>query len=1114
VLTGTEAGLFQVYSTRASGSGSIVKIRNLDGTSPALSSGAQVVAFYTLRMGVGVPLFGGGSAAGRAGLSVFEDGVQTGGAAYALRAGWAGTGAGVLVTANDSSFEALLPTAAGKGAIGPAIKIISYAPAYGVDVEVTGNPTDASAEGRGEFGVRVVSDTSAHDMTMAQSARGLEGRWQGAGVSGVQLDKDPAGVFVRNQSTSGSPSASTDLHPSALVVEDWGLDHAGAGRAINVRGDYYAWDGSSAYHDGSVTGRSIFAYADSYAAENSDLGAPDILHDSLTLDIVAPNYAEFNFSHDYVAVASSSVFTAPSRAVHGVLKGVNGGNLYEGTVIGARGDRLAVKAKAGSSTTPSTGGGFVLNGTRWYRAYLNIADYAFLGTGLTLTHRAHRSLLFVGSPLFDRTGTTDLDFTVSVAPEATDESLDSGAGKAASRVGAVAPGTAIANLDGGTYTDFNSNYRWTANTGAFYWEDSWTDAGLPAGSIQPDAENSGDDGQRSASTSADHVTAFNRDFFLLEGDNLTPSPRFGGSLQANRSSPGTISFAKSLGSYVRKDHLSVRVELRVAVVGSSDQLEVSLGTLSRDGADTFRKIAVGNVITLASVSGPERIEQHSVEINIHSESLFYNRDGDSHGASMDDQLLVVALEVGDAETLRVVEFEVHENQRPVYLHGPRVVTGSLSANKWRYTNAVRGFDTRGPQDASFLFGLDYALGGGIPHPGEYDRFGGPAAADAVGDQAHVKTKLKNTPWSYVDNENDVSVTLSESHRRIIYPNFDPQFMFFKGADAAAIAGATPAFDPAALVLDHTTRVSASITDRQLQVSFPGKTGFMVPVSPPHGSLLTSLLVNMSFLPGSQGASTHVNPANQDVYWGVYRAIGGWREGVLPTSTTTPISFESLISAGARTKWEDGAGVMVHLWRYRITGERLSGAQSGSAIDTYTQEAGYPELLWTKPIYLGDPPSASDLKVHLSVTPYPGSQGVYGMKESFVSRNYDLTQHSGVSDKPALFIVDRRRFSYFVTVEFYIGARTYEADGSISAIPEAGRNEWVNHDHPDYGTLIPSILSPTHGTWGANRSSTPFFDAFRWGQPGLPFVTNTTVPTVKFRGLRVGYLSSSPAHGGW
>lgn len=397
ILTGTDAGLYQVYSTRPSGSGSRVQILNLDGTTPSLTDGAQDVAFYTLRMGVGVPLFGGDPAAGRAGLSVFEDGIQKGGAAYALRAGWAGPGAGLLITANDSSFEALLPTAGDVGAVGPAIKLVTYAPAYGVDVEVRGDSSSATASNRGQYGVRVLAETYAHDMSQADSTwnDGL----RGGAVQGVQEGLDPAGTFIRRAGGNGNPDM---LFPAALYVASLGdIDHVGAATGMTLEGDLFlpGHQSSGIYTGGTGTFNELRPGYTDLAVDPPTfwgdgaawLGSPYLVADVATVTVSDPDFAQFNFHHSFVvdlttADAPQLEARAPTEIVHMGVRLDLSGTPFGGTILGVWDDgagtyRMAVLAQNGTSHTTGTHD-LKAYGRRWFYSYLDIANYSEIGTGV------------------------------------------------------------------------------------------------------------------------------------------------------------------------------------------------------------------------------------------------------------------------------------------------------------------------------------------------------------------------------------------------------------------------------------------------------------------------------------------------------------------------------------------------------------------------------------------------------------------------------------------------------------------------------------------------------------------------------------------------------------
>ena len=108
-------------------------------------------------------------------------------------------------------------------------------PAYGVDVEVRGDSSSATASNRGQYGVRVLAETYAHDMSQADSTwnDGL----RGGAVQGVQEGLDPAGTFIRRAGGNGNPDM---LFPAALYVASLGdIDHVGAATGMTLEGDLF-----------------------------------------------------------------------------------------------------------------------------------------------------------------------------------------------------------------------------------------------------------------------------------------------------------------------------------------------------------------------------------------------------------------------------------------------------------------------------------------------------------------------------------------------------------------------------------------------------------------------------------------------------------------------------------------------------------------------------------------------------------------------------------------------------------------------------------------------------------------------------------------------------------
>ena len=394
VLTTEHAGLYELYSLRPN----ICVLRNLDGTSPSVSSTSVEASFLNLRMGVGVPVFGAASS-GRAGLSVHQDGGTS--SAVGIRAGWTGTGSGILVTANESNFTGQL---GGHTSTGPAIKVVSFAPAYGARIEVTGRAAASSAAYRGQSGVHVIAETFAHDLNVGGSTayRSLDGQWKAAGVLSYQTGKDPAGIFMRDQTSSGGPSNLTDTFPASLVVEDWGAGHVGAAAGQTLLGSLYSpgHEASGIYTGGSGTFNELRpGYTDLsnpppvfWGDGAAWLGSPYLVAEVTSVTAsAAADFAEFNFAHDFiVTIAQADIPTgisnrSLSELVHLGI-GLDGGT-YAGTVLAAKensaGDILFALKKQTSTSLPAAGTySFKCYGRRWFYSYIDIADYSEIGTGV------------------------------------------------------------------------------------------------------------------------------------------------------------------------------------------------------------------------------------------------------------------------------------------------------------------------------------------------------------------------------------------------------------------------------------------------------------------------------------------------------------------------------------------------------------------------------------------------------------------------------------------------------------------------------------------------------------------------------------------------------------
>jgi hypothetical protein len=1052
ILNGVDAGLYEIKSISAGE----LELISLDGTTPSFTD-AAVFAIYTLRMGVGVPVFGADET-GSVGLDVFQrqdPSVSAGNhQVYAIRAGWEGTGAGVLVTANDDSFEALGITGIHSVARGPSIEIEAYAPAYGIDILVAGLSSDGTPVGRGQSGVRVVSDTYGHDLSAADSSRDSSGHWRSSSVLAEQAGKDPTAVFVKT--TESSPSSSDELYPSCVVIEDWG-SHSGAGRGAYVHGDFYSSDTTGLYFGSSLTGDAVYPRVLEDENETTILGSPELVEEISSTDVEDADFSVFNVSHDFIV--SGSFVTEPARLVGLRIKSGLPGSFFtfEGVIIAAKAGVVAVRRlDSGLNNPPLLSTPSSIVGNRWWQAYVNIGNFCFVGTGISPSSRgnADLGLFYAGQRLFERG-----DFVIDPTEAArTVEKLSAVQGSSdplSERVGQISPSEVVSGVDEESYSSYSSAVSWTTSVFGpdrdFFYQTPWENS---TGGVAPIASHlliHKSDGDGSTFGSADHPSAVVSDFALLNGDFFTASTRWGGSIQAGiLSGSGVVSIFKKLQSY-RLKQVSYKVTCRVAVAGSSDTISVSLMYRSRgDSLSLLDTILVTEEHTLTTGYNSGDIEKFEVYLsNYTSELRTAHTDFLSGDEAINSHILGIRVSVSACQTLTLVELSVEEVQLPQVHVGPVVVQGSHQAVSYRYTDARRGFDSISPSRTHFLSGVDFGIAGNLPHPQALGAFGDTAYSE---DAYHAPHEGHNQPWIFYDG---TSSTIS--------PDFDPATTFYRGVGSLAIYGQSTAFDPVGLVYKWRQERADDISESPLDAVFPGKTGFVGDIDVPHGSLLSTLAISISVRPTIP--LNHDDGVTRDFGWGIYNAIGY----SLSSSSDGIVTFDDMITA-SRDKWEDAAGVKVSVWRHRLSSDLPIGVHTDSKI-TESLSGGYSERIATKLIYL-NAVNPEDFVISPAFTPASGFNSYYALKEQYVRENIDLSVL--VSDI-ALLKVDRRFFSYSFTIEFYIGIREYNNDGDIISVLNG------THIHPTSGFFQGETIYP---------------------------------PVVKFRGLQVGYLTDRAGNGGW
>jgi len=286
---------------------------------------------------------------------------------------------------------------------------------------------------------------------------------------------------------------------------------------------------------------------------------------------------------------------------------------------------------------------------------------------------------------------------------------------------------------------------------------------------------------------------------------------------------------------------------------------------------------------------------------------------------------------------------------------------------------------------------------------------------------------------------------------------------------------------------------------------PGHTGFIIPLDPPHGSVLSTINISMSFVPCSADA------------WGIYKDPPEtfWQTGNYYSDVADPAD------------WEAEAGVYAEIWRFKVLDDNVIEEQFAVWSD-HLPEYGYGELIHRESIDLpsGGAPDQNDN----DVTRWPVgsvSKSIYAGREYFVKKSFDISapEDSGLR-------VDRRIFAYALIIRFIGGPRKeysglampFAWSDQISPLINTGEDPF--YDVPRSFSIR---LQPTVATVPDKAAS----DLFNYGLNRQQYVYGRRVPgprvadnpfsdshyaqvapRVKFRGARLGYLTDRAGNGGW
>lgn len=717
VLTGLNAGLYEIYEI----SPNQMTIRGLDGAVPTFT-GTHQFSILNLRLGVGVPIFGGANAA-RAGLSVFQESEpnSTSDTAYGIRAGWAGIGAGILVTANDSGFTALV---GGRSVSqGPSIKVVAYAPADGISVEVA-SPSTADVS---VVGIEVLVESYGNSPSFrdpeADGADYTTGERRSVAALISQAGADPALVVSKADAHDTAGGGHT---PSATAVfsrrnSDEALTVTGLGSAVETVGSIWvhgrppAADGHALggvfSEDVIAAGRAIYpmwgSHLDqhvpytwvssitSYWAIPTTLGRPGIISPSSeessnpTGDILAKDFSEFNLAHSGIlSLAAADVPGVETSLVGCIVEVVATEERYAIVAVRKVGTDVRMALVGSVDLIETLGAEFRIHGLRWHRSYLDIADWFQIGTyqplktlnQLPLIASDPNSLSSRANPAAARTSSSEtfgfVEWSLSVDGV--------GIGAAADYEAGSEPSLILPSIWSGTAENPSLTTPW-----ASYAE-------------EPRPPFYADEAVRNADSNfalADIVK------LLGSGGSLSYESTHGGGLRVNRTATSCVLRQRGR-RYVWTDHLRVRAKIRAASVGTSSPVVLTVALVC-DGTT----IASGTA-SLSSSTNPLTAEIGSYEVLLSSNNVA-DRASPSLAQSRKDAELELRITIPlDATSSTYVFFQEIRTEHevdPTFISAPVLVSGHVAAHGFRHANPVRGFQTLGPADVRMLDGADYGL---------------------------------------------------------------------------------------------------------------------------------------------------------------------------------------------------------------------------------------------------------------------------------------------------------------------------------------------------------------------------------------------------------------------
>ncbi len=398
-----------------------------------------------------------------------------------------------------------------------------------------------------------------------------------------------------------------------------------------------------------------------------------------------------------------------------------------------------------------------------------------------------------------------------------------------------------------------------------------------------------------------------------------------------------------------------------------------------------------------------------------------------------------------------------------------------------------------------------------------------AVQDAITDSTAFTTTAE---W-----ENYLVLAASEPETNWIRPWVDYYRMFTQGVNSACITLYNGAFDPLwyAQEADRIYNDVGSSAENLKTDAFilPGMTGFLLPLTPPHGAVLSSVALSLSF-----------RAFNED-YWGIYFDMpSSLRQLGRDNATGT-----SYLDVANIAEWGTMQGVRVELWRYNAVDFGVSEGDFAGWSE-HEAETGFGERLasWTIDLSEISPPSSTANTVTNAWNDIgfgADNSDIYVGKEHFEKRVWNLTAEAFGVDPQSL-RVDRRQYTYMLVVRFYGGMRYTNSGTFFPFVRGNPADMFASGDTaPDSRWEIPQAITryrPPQTSIGGGgsviieeeqkslREIYGHIDAAYYIQ-GAPAdvraVTNSPhgndysfPPQVKFRGARLGWVTDRAADGGW